>query len=210
MRDSRRWAPVPTRIGSLPTIPSQRCNGFSRARPLAVLRCAVQRRRRIAPTPFVSTRSAARGSRMTRMCAARSKSESMRTSPVLSQDFMTIPIDRIAQTESVLTMLAGRVVYTANRTRAVDACLDGIVTTQCGRPQDLRDLPPAPSPTCLNAMPKAFSDSELSRTSPDCAFCSLTKSVNDRLHQMSSETRTPDGRSAGHALANSKRMLVSV
>jgi predicted amidohydrolase YtcJ len=26
---------------------------------------------------------------------------------------MTIPIDRIAQTESVLTMLAGRVVYAA-------------------------------------------------------------------------------------------------
>jgi predicted amidohydrolase YtcJ len=32
---------------------------------------------------------------------------------VLSQDYMTIPVDRIALTESVLTMVAGRVVYAA-------------------------------------------------------------------------------------------------
>ena len=32
---------------------------------------------------------------------------------VLSQDFMTVPVDRISLTESVLTMVAGRVVYAA-------------------------------------------------------------------------------------------------
>jgi predicted amidohydrolase YtcJ len=32
---------------------------------------------------------------------------------VLSQDYMTVPVDRIALTESVLTMVAGRVVYAA-------------------------------------------------------------------------------------------------
>jgi predicted amidohydrolase YtcJ len=32
---------------------------------------------------------------------------------VLSQDFTTVPVDRISLTESVLTMVAGRVVYAA-------------------------------------------------------------------------------------------------
>jgi predicted amidohydrolase YtcJ len=39
---------------------------------------------------------------------------------VLSQDFMTIPIDRIATTESVLTMIAGRIVYAASAFASLD------------------------------------------------------------------------------------------
>ncbi len=83
-----RSAPAPTRIASRRTTRSRRSSGSSTARRSPARRFAARRRRRAGCTRCGSTRWAARGSRSTTTCAARSRSASSPTSPCCRQDYL--------------------------------------------------------------------------------------------------------------------------
>ena len=99
------------RIASRPTTLLPRCNGSSTARPWAAWRFAARKRR---PSRADALRFYTLGS------AWFSFDENKRGSlepgkladlAVLSKDYLTVPVEQIGSLESVLTMVAGRVVY---------------------------------------------------------------------------------------------------
>ncbi len=110
-RRDRRAAP--TRTAWRRTTRSPRCSGSSTARPSAARRSAAPRKRRTAldALQFYTLGSAwfshdddVRGSLEVGKLADLA---------VLSQDYLTVPLDEIGNIESVLTLLGGEVVYAA-------------------------------------------------------------------------------------------------
>src|SRR4051812_17575874 len=107
-------APARMRIGSHPTIRSWRCNGCSTARPSADYRRAARTKHPAAKMPL---RLYTVGSAW--FCFDETRRGTLETGKladfaILDRDFMSVPLEQIGATASLLTVVGGKVVYAAD------------------------------------------------------------------------------------------------